>query len=115
MTESVALLERGLASAPIQPNGWFWLAAARYGGVSGGLCDARECLERSWRAAPAADPDLACARLNLTYALGAHLSADHPRVRAFVDVVADRSMLARCLSFLPREDLFKVLLASPRR
>jgi hypothetical protein len=115
LIESAALLERGLTSAPIQPNGWFRLAAIRHAGIGSALCDARECLERSWRAAPATEPDLACARLNLTYALGAHLRADHPRVRAFVDIVADREMLVRCLSFLPSEDLFAVLLATPQQ
>jgi hypothetical protein len=112
--ESGAALERGLSLAPVQPKGWYRLAAIRRAGIGRALCDARVCLERSWKASPAADADFACARLNLAHALGVRLRRDDPRVRAFIDIAPDRATLARCLSFLPAEDLFAVLVSAPR-
>jgi hypothetical protein len=114
LVDSAAALERGLAVAPIQPNGWLRLAAIRHVGIGGALCDAEQCLERSWLAAEATDPALGCARLRLAHELGARMRADHPRVRAFLATAPDRETLTRCLAFLPAEDLFALLLATPR-
>jgi hypothetical protein len=108
--ESAATTEFGVALAPVQPAGWLRLAELRRAGVATRLCDTpAACLDRSWTAALAADPELQCARLDLARALGETPDAEDPRVRALIAARPPRPLLARCLAFLPPEDLFAAL------
>ncbi|MBL8551581.1 MAG: hypothetical protein JNJ73_16460 [Hyphomonadaceae bacterium] len=117
LPQSAATTELAIAQAPVQPAGWLRLAELRRAGVETRLCDtAAACLDKSWTAALAADPELQCARLDLARALGDTPDADDPRVRALIAARPPRQLLAHCLAFLPPEDLFAALgaLSRPR-
>jgi hypothetical protein len=106
---AVTAATRCVELSPIQPASWARLAAFAQVGRPVEKCAAGLCLEHSWRAAQIADPEIECARMRIAYRMG-RLPPDDPHFDTL-----DRSVLltrdfARCLAFLPRQQLFQVLL-----
>lgn len=103
----------GVSIAPIQPTAWARLAVFGAAGRPSSICDVPTCLERSWRAAPMAELDTACARIRLANRL-TPIRADDPRIAWFVGNLFDPPTTANCLDFLPAPDLMRLLLERAR-
>ncbi|WP_228445786.1 hypothetical protein [Terricaulis silvestris] len=95
--------------APVQPNAWIRLAALAERGYGNSVCDIDLCLERSWSVALMVEPEPACARLQLAQRRNL-LTPNDARIEAYLDGGASRSEAARCLSFLPPDELFQTLM-----
>jgi hypothetical protein len=112
--QSAAWAAHTVRLAPVQPHAWFRLALLAERGHANLICDAATCLENSWRSAAMTDPETACARLQLAHRLGL-LSADDPRIDAYLRLRAPRRAVAQCLNFLTPEALFEALARDAQR
>jgi hypothetical protein len=111
---AVAAAARAVDLSPIQPAAWARLGAFAHAGRDAPRCDAAVCLDRSWRAVAIADPSIDCARLRIEARLG-RLPPGDPRLDA-LDMSMDSTRdFARCLAFLPRDQLFEVLMRRAAR
>jgi hypothetical protein len=111
---AVLTAARCVEQSPIQPAAWTRLAAFAQARRPVGLCDARSCLDRSWRAAPIADSGIECARMRLEHRLG-RLPPGDPRFDALDQSMMSTREFAQCLAFLPRAHLFDVLMKRAAR
>jgi hypothetical protein len=101
-----------LKLAPIQPLAWLRLATLAHYGQPNPLCAARECLARSWATGPLLEADDACLRLGVAVAEGEHIARADPRIDNFIVATPSAEKIAQCLSFLPPEDQFALMLTA---
>jgi hypothetical protein len=106
--KSARAAERAVRLAPIQPASWARLASLADHGVRTS-CSVELCLERSWLASKFLDTPSACARLKLAHRYGM-LAPDDERVEWFARSTLHQRDVFECLSFLPRQELFHVIL-----
>jgi len=112
---SMRWAEQSLSAAPVQPLAWLRLATLSRAGRPNTLCEFTTCLARSWRTGPVLERDSACMRLALTAQTDTDIAADDPRVAAFIATHPNAREIARCLSFLPPEDQFRLMLLARER
>lgn len=110
--QSARWAERALAQSPLQSNAWTRLADLTSLGEQSPLCDPKSCLDYSYRAEPVARREAECVRLKIANRAGL-FDPNAPAVRQLADT-APLSFTAQCFSFLPRQQLFQILLSAKR-
>ncbi|MEZ5960631.1 MAG: hypothetical protein R3C30_09435 [Hyphomonadaceae bacterium] len=112
--ESVRWAEASIRRAPVQPHAWTRLALLSDAGYPNTLCDVADCLTNSWHVAAMMDPETECLRLQLAHRHQLLLPRD-PRIGAFLRSGVSRRRAAQCLSFLPPQDLYELMMDAAAR
>ena len=107
--ESMRWAAHATQLGPVQPRSWARLAEFSLMGASGAPCEPRVCLERSWAAAPLSDATFDCARLRLAHAADAS-QPSRERIVWYLRSGVGPEDAAACLSFLPRTEVFQLML-----
>lgn len=107
---SINSAQRSLWRAPVQSTAWVRLAEFDDRGRPNSVCDARTCLERSWRAVPLAPLGTMCARLQLGHALHIVAGPDDPRIALMTRLPMSRQALSECASFLGEAEMFHLMM-----
>lgn len=110
LQKSVRAATRAVSLSPVLPRTWTRLAAFAQLGVPNSPCDVASCLAMSWRAGRMTDPATGCTRLRIANAAGLLHGAQDERIRWYVASNANREQVLTCLDFLPRRDVFALLL-----
>ncbi|QGZ93366.1 hypothetical protein [Terricaulis silvestris] len=110
--ESMLWAMRATQIGPTQPNAWARLATFSIMDLAHAPCAAQTCLERSWIAAPMLDAESDCARLRIAHAGGLQESLISERIDWYLRSGVGADQAAACLAFVPREDLFQMMLRS---
>ncbi|MBL8544349.1 MAG: hypothetical protein JNJ63_11140 [Hyphomonadaceae bacterium] len=106
--------ERAVRLSPVIANAWTRLAVLDRAGFGRPICSAAQCLANSWRAAPLLAGESACARIRVQNSV-TPLSPDDGRIQAFLDSQSSERAAARCLDFLPPQELYRALLEARAR
>jgi hypothetical protein len=93
----------------VQPAAWARLAAFAHAGRPVSRCDVASCLDRSWASGPLTNSGIECARMRIEYDIG-RLPPDDPRFAGVNRAMESTRQFAQCMSFLPRGQLFQVLM-----
>lgn len=103
---------RAIKLSPASPQSWARIAKLAMLGEPGAPCAPFECLERSWRAAPIADPDTDCARVRLAAEAGLQPDRLRRRLLVYAGSGVSAEAVNTCLDFLqPHERVEYVFLA----
>ena len=106
--------EASAAHSPLQPYPWLRLAMLELHGERNALCDAKTCLDRSWRANVFMEPGVACERLHVALQAGVTFDADDPRLIAYGATRPRPRAMSECLDFLPPDVVYSLLIARHR-
>ncbi|MBL8551654.1 MAG: hypothetical protein JNJ73_16830 [Hyphomonadaceae bacterium] len=106
---AVAHATRAVDLSPVQPAAWARLAAFGHAGRPVSRCDVAACLDRSWASGPLTNAGIECARMRIAYEIG-RLPPGDPRFAGVNRAMTSTRDFAQCFAFLPREQLFQVLM-----
>jgi hypothetical protein len=114
LAQSVSAARDALHLSPAAYAPWVRLAKLALLGTPGVPCSVEQCLVISWRAAPLADAETDCIRLQLWRE--ANLPMDRIRVHIdrYVRSGAGADAVAQCLTFLTPSERFDLLMARTR-
>jgi len=114
MRASRDFAEKAVQQAPISAATWLRLAVIDENGISNRLCKRNECLARSYKAAPIARQELACARADAAIRAGVITKPGDPRI-AQLSLSGVRSRtLNECLRSANPQFLFSAMLQMRR-
>ena len=106
--------EKAVQQAPIAAGTWLRLAVLDENGIPNRLCKRNECLARSYKAAPIARQELACARADAAIRAGVITKPGDPRI-AQLGLSEVRSWnIAECLPSARPQFLFRAMLEMRR-
>lgn len=108
--ESIAMAQRSLTRAPVQPAPWARLALFDAEGQGNALCDAHTCLERSWEAVEMTPLDTYCLRLRLGHDLGLVGGPGDPRIVQLTKMRVAADAMQECVSFLTAPEIVQIML-----
>lgn len=112
LTQSARWTVATLTQNDIQPRAWTRLAHLGLARIPNALCEPHECIARSFETGRMLDSESSCGRLRIAGALEPMTLQDQ-RVQDFLLVASSRRQIARCLSFLPSNQLFQAVLSKP--
>ena len=102
---------RAVRVAPVQPISYMRLAELTvHEENTTAPCTGAACLERSWQAARAIEPEPACTRLELSVAEGLMQDDSDPRFAEYVSILRDRNSARACFVRFPPPWSFQLLL-----